>query len=75
MRNVIPLSSSSPSAPIADGLDNYQHFDATEDTKSGEQWSITWTGPLHVYFGHDARRGLQLQSYATGLDTGCCYGK
>jgi Calcineurin-like phosphoesterase len=38
-------------------------------------WGARYTGPEHIVFGHHALAGLQLHPSATGLDTGCVYGK
>ena len=37
-------------------------------------WAEVWSGPEHVYYGHDARRLFREFPFATALDSACVYG-
>jgi hypothetical protein len=41
----------------------------------GELWAVRYTGPTQIVFGHNAITGLQRTQFATGIDTGCVYGR
>jgi bis(5'-nucleosyl)-tetraphosphatase (symmetrical) len=54
---------------------SYHYSASSGGSGDGVPWASVWTGPDFVIFGHDARRGLQRERHALGLDTGACYGK
>lgn len=75
---------------VALQTDEQSGMEGTSRIDVGEPWVAHWHGHLvstsespgqadsdkwHVFFGHDARRGLQQHEFSTGLDTGCAYGK
>jgi hypothetical protein len=76
MRNLRPAA---PGANNAVG--GYEVFETA--APGAESWAPLWSVEdaesilqgCHLYFGHDAARRLQRCEHATGLDTGCCYGK
>lgn len=84
MRNVLKTESpaESPSFSFSDNGTS-DSWEGSSKGNAGESWAKIWSDHCergnslqhHVYFGHDAKRGLQQYKYATGLDTGCCYGK
>jgi hypothetical protein len=47
----------------------------SDDREAGTLWGALYRGPPHVLFGHNAQNTPQVHPWATGLDTGCVYGR
>ncbi len=52
------------------------HLRAVDEKGRGRVlWGAAYDGPPHIVFGHNALEGLQIHPWATGLDSGCVYGR
>jgi diadenosine tetraphosphatase ApaH/serine/threonine PP2A family protein phosphatase len=47
---------------------------APSEKRGKHLWGLTYEGPPHVVFGHNAQKEPQIHRWATGIDTGCVYG-
>ena len=57
------------------GNSKYGYTALEGEAPGADAWAPLYRGHAgHVFFGHDAKRQLQLCPHATGLDTGCLYG-
>jgi hypothetical protein len=52
----------------------YEYYNPSDRDKNPISWAKAWAGPELLVSGHDAKRRIQLETYAIGLDAGCVYG-
>jgi len=61
---------------MRDVIKRDEMYQAVESSSSDStNWAELWHGPDFVFYGHDARRGLNEKCSSVGLDTGVVYGR
>lgn len=74
VRNLTLVQNSEPNGNHTAAIDQYEYYNSIQTENAPIPVAKAWPGPELVIFGHDAKRGIQLEKHAIGLDSGCVYG-